>query len=226
MQSIGEALATAQGTGFGRRTGSKVWANSKTEVGQEGRLWRPFNKRHAGRILKAAERYDRIGRLSHRRDRTRRENGPLGHVALDVLRYLLSVIDHKTGALYPAVRTIADRCGRSTAAVHDALKRLRAHGFLTWVRRFTRTGNAGLRGPQVEQASNAYAITLPEQIAKELDAQEAPPPDDDTQRRAAEAQERLRMVASLRLADRMADAIDNPELAAALARLGAGLKIA
>ena len=53
MQSIGEALATAQATGYGRRTGSKVWANSKVEVGQEGRLWRPFDKRDTGKIIAA-----------------------------------------------------------------------------------------------------------------------------------------------------------------------------
>ena len=62
--------------------------------------------------MQAAEKYDRLKRLAHRRERNNRENGAIGHVGLEVLRELLRLIDYKTGRLDPAIATLALRIGR------------------------------------------------------------------------------------------------------------------
>ena len=60
-----------------------------------------------------------------------------------------------------------------------ALKNLRAHGFIDWLRRYEPTGNEG-RGPQVQQASNAYRLSLPEKARQFLGRfGKAPPPPAD-----------------------------------------------
>ncbi len=160
MQTVFEALGGAVGRRPGRETGQRVHRYSKTAAGREGLFWQPFNPRDVARFLQAAEKYDRLKRLAHRRERNGRENGAIGHVGMEVLRELLRLIDYKTGRLDPAIATLAQRIGRSIAAVADALKRLKEHGFLDWLRRYVPTGNAGLRGPQVKQTSNASTIAI------------------------------------------------------------------
>ncbi|WP_288338611.1 hypothetical protein [uncultured Sphingomonas sp.] len=80
----------------------------------------------------------------------------LRRIDIDVLRALLTFWDFATGKLIPRHDTIAARAGVHENSVIDALKRLRAHGLVDWIRRTTRTGNAGEFGPQLEQTSNAY----------------------------------------------------------------------
>jgi hypothetical protein len=186
--------------------------------GQEGAHWRPFSRRNAARFLHAAERYDRLQRLKHRADRTGRKNGTLGHIGLEVLRELLRLIDYKTGRLDPAIATIAARIGRSVAAVAEALKRLRTHGFLSWLRRYVPTDREGLRGPQVRQTSNAYALAIPAVARLESDP---PMPDDEADRIIASEEQHAAMIASLPLFERhrvMFDSRDN-EMADTLSRI-------
>src|SRR3546814_6135515 len=83
--------------------------------------------KNVSRFMQAAEKYDRLKRLAHRRDRNNRENGAIGHVGLEVLRELLRLIDYKTGRLDPAIATLALRVGRSIAAVVDAVQSLGEH---------------------------------------------------------------------------------------------------
>ncbi len=217
MQTVFEALGGAKGKRPGRQTGQRVHRYSRTEAGGEGRFWQPFNPRNVARFMQAAEKYDRLKRLAHRRERNNRENGAIGHVGLEVLRELLRLIDYRTGRLDPAIATLALRIGRSIAAVADALKRLKAHGFLDWLRRYVPTGNAGLRGPQVKQTSNAYRLMLPPQMERDMTA---PLPEDDSDRRRAMAEEGKAMIAKLPLDEQPAEMIDDPELAAILARFG------
>jgi hypothetical protein len=134
-----------------------------------------------------------------------------------VLRELLRLIDYKTGRLDPAITTIAERIGRSVAAVVDALKRLRDHGFLAWLRRYVPTGNAGLRGPQVQQTSNAYRLALPAALLRLFTV---PAPEDDTHRRETAAADAQEMIKRLPLDEQPAALLCDPEMAAALARLG------
>jgi hypothetical protein len=217
MQSVFEVLSTAPARRPGRQTGQRVHRYTKTPAGGEGGFWQPFDRKLAGRYMQAAEKFDRLQRLAERRGRTGRKNGALGHVALEVLRELLRLVDQRTGRLDPALATIAVRIGRSIAAVAAALKRLKAHGFVDWLRRYVPTGRAGLRGPQVEQTSNAYRLSLPTRLAAGI----VPPlPEDDTQRRQCAAQEARAMIAVLQLDEQPAHLTDDPLLAAALARLG------
>lgn len=220
MYQIGEALTAAQATGYGRTSGQKVHRHTKHQPGQEGRFWQPFSRRNSARFLRAAERYDRLQRLRHRADRNGLKNGTLGHIGLEVLRELLRLIDYRTGRLDPAIATIAERVGRSIAAVHAALNRLRAHGFLSWLRRYVPTGRDGLRGPQVRQTSNAYALTIP--AAARLD-DEPPAPEDDQHRRQTAADEAARMIAELPLFERNRELFDGDGLADAVSRLEAAI---
>lgn len=218
MQTVFEALGgAAKGRRPGRQTGQQVHRYSRTEEGGEGRFWQPFNPKNVARFMQAAEKYDRLKRLANRRARNNRENGAIGHVGLEVLRELLRLIDYKTGRLDPAIATLALRIGRSIAAVADALKRLKAHGFLDWLRRYVPTGNAGLRGPQVKQTSNAYRLMLPAQVERGMTV---PLPEDDTDRRKTVIEDGRAMIARLPLDEQPAQLVDDPGLAAILARLG------
>ena len=57
-------------------------------------------------ILKAAEIYNEAG-LHEKGERS----GPLGSVALDVLRLFVNLIDFRTGRLEPSITKIMDRLG-------------------------------------------------------------------------------------------------------------------
>lgn len=140
----------------------------------EGRIWQATTRKDVQAILKAAEIYNEAG-LQEKGERS----GPLGSVALDVLRLFVNLIDFRTGRLEPSITTIMDRLGRSRDAIVRALKNLRAHGFIDWLRRYEPTGNEG-RGPQVQQASNAYRLSLPEKARQFLGRfGKAPPPPAD-----------------------------------------------
>ena len=151
----------------------------------EGRIWRPTTRKDVQAILKAAEIYNEAG-LHEKGERS----GPLGSVALDVLRLFVNLIDFRTGRLEPSITTIMDRLGRSRDTIVRALKNLRAHGFIDWLRRYEPTGNEG-RGPQVQQTSNAYRLSLPEKARQFLGRfGKAPPlPDDHSAAQEARAAE-------------------------------------
>ena len=104
----------------------------------EGQIWRPTTRKDVQAILKAAEIYNEAG-LHEKGERS----GPLGSVALDVLRLFVNLIDFRTGRLEPSITTIMDRLGRSRDTIVRALKNLRAHGFIDWLRRYEPTGNEG-----------------------------------------------------------------------------------
>lgn len=216
--TLWEAIAgTTQGE-HSCRAGEPVHRYTKTQRGREGRFWQPFSRRNAARILRAAERYDRVQRLKHRQERNRRQNGALGHVGLEVLRELLRLIDWRTGRLDPAITTLADRLGRSVGAIVAALKRLRDHGWLSWIRRYEPTGNA--EGPQVRQISNAYALMIPASAQIE---DEPPLPDDELDRRQTETATYRAMIASLPLFERNRAMVGDAELADTLSRLEAAI---
>ncbi|WP_294287822.1 hypothetical protein [uncultured Sphingomonas sp.] len=73
-----------------------------------------------------------------------------------VLKALLKNIDFATGRLFPSIDTIADQAAVHRNSAIGALRRLKAHGFIEWVRRSVKTGNTGEFAPQREQTSNAY----------------------------------------------------------------------
>lgn len=162
--------------------------NSRHAGEREERIWRPLGstKREAFRfreeLKRTAKWYDRSGKQPGK------HNGNLGAIGIEVLEFLLDLVDFKTGRLEPAIDTICERIRRSRAAVVRALARLKEHGFLDWIRRTEPTDNVGDAGPQVRQIPNAYGFDiarLPRACAawirKRLSS--GPPPDCDSTRR-------------------------------------------
>lgn len=212
MQSLGDILQH-QPTPGGRR-GEPVRRESRAK-GREGTFWRPTTRQDVRQLILAARRYDMAGRQGGQR------NGPLGHVALEVLELLAHLVDFRSGRLDPALDTIAARIKRSKSAVVDALKALRRHGFLDWLRRYVPTANEGGRGPQVQQTSNAYRLFLPAAARRLLGryGMPAPAPDDHDHARAMKAAEVEAMRADLPLKDGLLFNIEPGPLEAALAKL-------
>ena len=193
------------GRGDSPRTGQPVWRNSYYENTIEHRIWRPFGdgtKRNGARLaaalLKSARSLDRRTRAERRKDQPGTRNGVLGDVAIEVLEALLDLVDYMTGRLEPAIATLAEMTQHSYSAVHAALRRLRAHGFLHWVRRSRKLDNDGA-GPQVEQISNAYVLLIPKALdgLKAIIFGKSPLPDDDVWRRTARKQQIEEMLSSL-----------------------------
>jgi len=178
----------------------------------EGVFWRRTDRQEVRRVVLAARKYDLAGRQPGR------PNGPLGHVALEVLELLGHVVDYRTGRLEPALAYLMRRLKRSRDAVVRALAALRAHGFLDWLRRFERVEREG-PGPRVRQVSNAYRMSLPAKAGRLL-APVVPLPDDvahdiEEGRASVEA-----MKAGMLLDDLAVVELDDGPLGRALALMG------
>lgn len=153
----------AELTGKKRGSDRAVLRHSVDEDKPEAKPWRPIGDGTRDGafgwidcMLEVARDFD---------DLERRKGGarPLGPNGLAVLEILLGrrgrkriPIDFKTGKLFPAIDTIVQAANLCRVTVVRALARLRAHGFLRWVRRSRKTGNDREFGPQREQTSNAY----------------------------------------------------------------------
>ena len=213
MEFVLEALTPGGGQGRGGRAGEPVRRHSRPRGRMEGVFWRPFRPKDVGRYLLAAERFERAGKRPGKR------TGPLGTVAIEVLRELLRLVDYRTGRLDPALTTLMARTRRSKDAVVRALAALRRHGFVDWVRRYVATGAVG-PGPQVQQTSNAYRLALPPAALRLLGraAEDAPPPEDDAHARADRARDRARQLAEAEPQERNAALFGSGPLAAAFSR--------
>lgn len=204
--------------GGSRRTSEPVRRHSRA-AGREGVFWRSISRQEARQIVLAARRYELAGRQFGQR------NGPLGGVALEVLDFLANLVDYRSGRLDPSLEFLMRRLKRSKDAIVTALKALREHGFLDWLRRYVPTGNKG-RGPQVQQTSNAYRLFLPPAAKRLLGRLFGPPPapDDFSHAREQRTAEIEAHKASLSMAELPLFAIEDEGLAASLARLGAALE--
>lgn len=140
------------------RTGQPVRRNSHNAGGAELALWRAHNmfprEEHNAR-MRAAEEFEHETKLAGRR------NGALGAIGLKVYRYLMRLRGKKNGRLDPTIRWIADQIHHSRSAVAAALKRLKDHGFLDWIRRCQPIEGAEPDEQQTEQIANAYILPLP-----------------------------------------------------------------
>lgn len=151
------------------RSGQPVWRNSYYEGQLEPRIWTPFAggstraaRRRIGAIMKTARDLERRTRIERQRQSPGAKNGALGHVGLAVLEALYKqYLNFRTGQLDPAIATIAAAVGHSYAAVHAALRRLADAKLLSWWRRSKPREDADGAGPQVEQITNAYVLTVP-----------------------------------------------------------------
>jgi len=185
----------------------------------EARIWRPTNRQEVQKVLLAAKRYELAERQKGERA------GPLGSVAIEVLEFFVNLVDFRTGRLEPSLDTIMGKVRRSRDAVVRALKALRAHGFLDWLRRYEPTGREG-SGPQVQQASNAYRLSLPEKALRLLGrfGKSPPPPDDHVAAQAARAAELNAYRKALPLDGLALFEAGNTALGRALAALGKSLQ--
>ena len=151
--------AGAQLAGKKRGADRRVRRNSFDENDHKVRqLWRPVNggQKAAGMrwrdaLVRTAREYELVGKQEGRR-------GPLGQHALRVLEELLALIDFRTGRLDPSYARLMARTGFAKSTIASALRRLRAHKFLDWLRR-TRVVDTP-EGPARRQTSNAFAFDL------------------------------------------------------------------
>lgn len=78
-----------------------------------------------------------------------------------IFKTLMGFVDFASGALFPMLETIAKKSGASKQAVVNALKRLKAHSLVQWVRRSKVVEeNEGEAAPQRQQTSNAYFFDM------------------------------------------------------------------
>ncbi|RVG78010.1 helix-turn-helix domain-containing protein [Sinorhizobium meliloti] len=215
FEQIGAALAAAPKG----RVRAPVRRQSRARGHCEAVFWCRTDRQQVQRILLAAKLYERNERQPGER------SGPLGSVAIEILELFANLVNFKTGRLEPSIDTIMLKLRRSRDAIVRGLNNLRTHGFLDWLRRYEPTGNKG-RGPQVQQTSNAYRLSLPERAKRFLGRLGmAPPlPDDHAQALAERVASIEEHRASLKLYERaLFDVGDNP-LGQALARLGKSIK--
>lgn len=204
-----------------RRTYQPVRRNSRA-AGREGVFWRPVTRKEVEVIILAAEKLELATKRAGRGKGHR--NGALGAVAIEILRLFQNVVDFRTGRLDPSIDYLMDRLQRSRGAIVAALKALRDHGFLDWLRRYVPTGGQGARGPQVQQTSNAYRLSLPQRAKAMLGRyyRPAPVPDDHSHRQEQQAAQIEAHRQSLSNAELpLFDMDPDDPLAQTLARLGA-----
>ena len=193
---------------------TKVRRNSFMK-GREGVFWHSTKRQDVRKIVLAARRYEVATKEKGKR------NGALGHVALEVLDYLSNLVDYRTGRLEPSLDTLMRKLCRSRDAIVRALKALRTHGFIDWLRRFVPTGNEG-RGPKYHQTSNAYRLSMPQRALRLLGryGQAAPVPDDQEHAQAQKELVRKEQVASLSKQEFATYTHGDSALGQTLARLG------
>ncbi|WP_306752939.1 helix-turn-helix domain-containing protein [Paracoccus actinidiae] len=186
----------------------------------EAMFWRSTSRQEVQKIIKAAQRYELHSRKPGRR------NGPLGSIALEILALFGNLVSYKTGRLDPSLDWIMGKLKRSRDAVVRALKALRDHGFLDWLRRFEPTPNEG-RGPQVRQVSNAYRLSAPKRALALLGRWSSRPalPDDDDVTRADRKAIEVEHVASLDLGSFASFQCGDSPLGRALAQMGKAIDL-
>ncbi|MCO6364748.1 helix-turn-helix domain-containing protein [Paracoccus sp. 08] len=194
--------------------------NSLRKGSCEGSFWRGTSRQDVQKFLMAARHYERANKEPGKR------NGPLGGVALEVLALFANLVNFKSGRLDPSLDYITDKLCRSRDAVVRALKALRDHGFLDWLRRVEPAPNEG-RGPQVRQVSNAYRLSAPKRALALLGRWAGRPatPDDEQAGREDRAAMEAEHVKALDLAGLAAFKIEDSDLAKALAVMGKAIDL-
>jgi hypothetical protein len=194
--------------------------NSRRKGSCEASFWRGTTRQDVQKVVMAARQYDRANKKPGKR------NGPLGGIALEILALFANLVNFKSGRLDPSLDYITDKLCRSRDAVVRALKALREHGFLDWLRRFEPAPNEG-RGPQVRQVSNAYRLSAPKRALTLLGRWAGRPaaPDDDQATRKDCAAIEAEHVEALDLAALAAFKIEDTDLAKALAIMGKAIDL-
>jgi DNA-binding Lrp family transcriptional regulator len=202
------------------RTGQPVRRNSHNAGGAELSLWRAHNmfpRDENNARMRAAEEFEHETKLPGRR------NGAVGAIGLKVYRYLLRLRGKKDGRLDPTIRWIADQVHHSRSAVAEALKRLKEHGFLDWIRRCQPIEDAEPDEQQTEQIANAYILPLPASASERVRRMLRRP--SEFVRAVAEKLARQRKLDTSTVDEVIAE-VQDPELRALLANLRVGVESA
>lgn len=188
-----------------RRTHAPVRRNSHKAGTSEAVFWKKNTTENAEQVLLAAKIYNRSMKQPGKRF------GPLGSVALEILEYFAHIVDFKTGRLDPSIDTLQERLCRSRGGIVEALKTLKAHGFIEWLRRYVPTHNDS--GPQVQQTSNAYRLSIPARAKVLLGkyGKAAPAPEDASQRQEEHQEAHKAHMDSLTPADRIREIVEDPQ---------------
>jgi hypothetical protein len=129
---------------IGDRRVREVWRSINGGTRAGGLRWRDA-------LRKTAREYDLVGKQSGRW-------APLGEHARRVLDELLELLDFKTGRLDPSYQRLQARTGFARSTIAGALRKLKTHGFLDWMRRTRVVDVEGGRARQ--QTSNAYFFSM------------------------------------------------------------------
>lgn len=215
MQHIGQLL-TGVSHPAPNPDRTKVRRSSRMAGRCEATFWRPVKRQEARQIVLAARRYEISTKQKGKR------NGALGHVALEILDYLTNLVDYRTGRLEPSLDYLMEKLCRSRDAIVRALKALRTHGFIDWLRRFVPTGNEGHGQPKYQQTSNAYRLSMPKRALRYLGryGKKAPLPDDFTHAQETQAATIEAYKDSLSLSEQALFELGDTPLGQTLARLG------
>lgn len=144
-----------------RRTHQPVRRNSQA-AGRE--KWPHFSKAMGRRIILALKIHQEKLRRHGQRTGAAPKGGDAGgisHGAVRLAEFLVNIASAGAGRLEPSVEYLAHKMNVPAKTIHVWKGQLRRHGFLEWRRRWVETGRQGVRGPQVEQTSNAYWLKAP-----------------------------------------------------------------
>ena len=197
------------------RSSSSVRRNSHNAGGSEVSLWRTHNtfpKSEHNARMRAAEAFEHETKLPGKR------NGALGSIGLDVLRCLLRLRGRRDGRLDPTYQWIANKIHKSRSAVVEAAARLKACGFLDWIRRCVPIEDALPDEQQSEQISNAFILLQPPTVRECVRRMLRKP--SEFVRAVAEKLARQKKLDTATVDDVIAE-VQSPELRAILARVRA-----
>ena len=153
------------------RTGQKVLRHSQPYEAGDG-FFRPVTKALVTKIMRGVE---RLAKVTLGQRKKGRRWGDVTPIDLQILEALLfKAMDWGSGKLDWTYEQIREATGRSRQTIAESLDRLEDLGVVERMRRFVRTDVEG-KGPQVQQANNAYRVALPPRIAALLGHAARPP---------------------------------------------------
>lgn len=131
--------------------GAKVRRDSFDIHDPRAQVFRPIQHgvKFVDALLKVFDEWDDLTKRHGKRH-------AMGQNCRKVLRALFWCCDFKQGTCEPSIDALMAKTHFARPTVVRALKILWANGFVDWIRRTVRTGNAPGYGPQVKQTSNAY----------------------------------------------------------------------
>lgn len=146
-----------------RRTGSYVHVYSKPKGGER---WEKLSREQGNRRIFALKVYRKGLRKKGQRWGAK---GTISSGAVEMFELLVNIAVKNAGRLEPSIDWLAKTLNVPGKVIHTWKAQLKEHGFLDWRKRYVHTGRQGIRGPQVEQTSNAYWLNLPKLALEQIE---------------------------------------------------------